>query len=224
MAADDVGYGYNFGVMVQATPATRIGAHYRSKIKFNLEGAATFSGAAALNGDVRANLQVPDSASLSIFHSLSPNWELMADLTWTGWSSLQQLSVVRTSASAGGPAGSILSTLPFGWKDTWRAAVGANYKLDLKTKLRFGLAFDETPTNDVDRTPRLPDQDRTWIAFGVQHRVSRADTLEVGYAREFLRDAQVNTTAAPLTCAPHCLRGSFESKAHILSAQYSHAF
>ena len=44
------------------------------------------------------------------------------------------------------------------------------------------------------------------------------------YAHEFVRDAGVNTTAAPLACPPHCLRGSFENKAAILSVQYSHAF
>ncbi|HXV12536.1 MAG TPA: outer membrane protein transport protein [Burkholderiales bacterium] len=224
LEADDVGYGYNVGITVQVTPATRIGASYRSKIELDLEGTAAFSGAPPLDGGVRADLELPDSASFSVFHTLGPKWELMGDLTWTGWSSLQQLTVVRTTASAGGPAGSVLTTLPFHWKDTWRAAAGANYKLDGRTKLRFGVAFDETPTNDVDRTPRLPDQDRTWIAFGVQYRTSEAGTFDLGYAHEFVRDAQVNTTAAPLTCPPHCLRGSFENKADILSVQYSHSF
>ena len=224
LKADDVAYGYNIGVMVQATPATRFGASYRSKIDFELEGRASFSGAAALNGGARADLEVPDSASFSVFHALGPKWALMADLTWTGWSSLQELAVVRTTPSAGGPAGSVLTTLPFRWQDTWRAAIGANYRLDASTLLRFGLAFDETPTRDAERTPRLPDEDRTWLAFGVQKRISKSGTVELGYAHEFVRDAGVNTTAAPLACPPHCLRGSFENKADILSVQYSHAF
>jgi long-chain fatty acid transport protein len=224
LVADDVGYGYNIGITVQATPATRIGASYRSKIEFDLEGNATFSRAPALNSGVRADLEVPDSASFSVFQALSPKWELMADLTWTGWSSLQQLTAVRTTSSAGGPSGSVLTSLPFRWRDTWRAALGASYRLDGNTKLRLGVAFDQTPTSDAERTPRLPDQNRTWLAFGVQHQVSKADTLEVGYAHEFVRDAQVITTAAPLSCPPHCLKGSFENKADILSVQYSHKF
>ncbi|MGQ0547603.1 MAG: OmpP1/FadL family transporter [Betaproteobacteria bacterium] len=224
LAADDVGYGYNLGVTVQATPATRIGASYRSSIELDLEGTATFSSVPALDGGVRAALKLPDTASFSVLHSFGREWELMGDLTWTGWSSLQQLEIVRATASAGGPAGSVLSTLPFHWKDTWRAAIGATYKLDGRTKLRVGMARDETPTNDADRTPRLPDQDRTWLAFGVQYRISGAGTLDVGYAHEFVRDAEVNTSADPLTCPPHCLRGSFENEADILSVQYSHSF
>jgi len=222
LSADDVGYGYNLGLMAQVTPATRLGLSYRSSIKYDLEGTVTFSGAPAGNGNIMASLRVPDSFSLSLFHVLNPNWELMGDITRTGWGSVQQLRVVRTS----GPlAGAVLSTLAFNWKDTWRYGVGANYKWTDQTKLRFGLALDKTPTNDVDRTARLPDQERTWLAFGVQHRVSKAGVLEVGYAHEFVKDARVNNTVPGFaTCAAGCLTGSFNDKADIFSVQYSHSF
>lgn len=224
LTADDVGYGFNLGIMVQVTPHTRIGSTYRSKIRYDLKGTANFSRGAALNGDIRANLKVPNSASFSVFHSLNPEWELMGDITWTGWSSVRQLTVIRASSSAGGGVGSTLGTLPFQWKDTWRASIGANYKLNENTKIRLGLAFDQTPTTIQTRTPRLPDQDRTWAAFGVQHRISNANVLDIGYAHEFVRDATINASAAPLNCPPHCLAGSFDNKAHIFSLQYSHSF
>ncbi|HSR55225.1 MAG TPA: outer membrane protein transport protein, partial [Alphaproteobacteria bacterium] len=43
---DDFGFGYNFGVLYQLTPATRIGAAYRSRLLTNLEGRAHFSNGA----------------------------------------------------------------------------------------------------------------------------------------------------------------------------------
>lgn len=216
--ADDVGFGFNLGYFVQATPSTRIGLSYRSKINYDLEGSAVFSAGAAGNGGVRADLKVPDSASLSVFSTMGSKWEVMADLTYTGWSSVKRLDVIRTS----GPlAGATLTSLQFNWKDTLRVGVGANYKLDNRTKLRFGLAFDPTPTNDIDRTPRLPDQDRTWIAFGVQYKPNSQGTLEVGYAHEFIKDARISATPNP---AIGRLNGSFSSKADILSLQYSHIF
>lgn len=223
LGADDIGYGFNVGVMVQPDTATRVGLTYRSSIKYELEGNAVFTGAAgaAFNGDVRADLKVPDSASLSFFRTLNPKWDVMADITWTGWSSVKRLDIIRTTASAGGAAGSTLSSLVFNWKDTWRFGVGANYKLNAKTKLRFGVALDETPTNDANRTPRLPDQDRTWIAFGVQHKLSKTSVLDFGYAHEFVDDADVNVTVPP---APGTLTGTFENKADIISFQYSHLF
>jgi long-chain fatty acid transport protein len=215
--ADDIGYGANVGLLVQATPATRFGVTYRSSIKYELEGTAAFSGPAAplVNGSVSADLRVPESVSVSAFSVLDPRWEVMADITWTRWSRLQQLNVIRTST------GSPLTSLAFRWDDTWRFGVGANFKLNQQTKLRFGLAYDETPTNDATRTPRLPDQDRTWVAAGVQYRVSKAGVLELGYAHEFIRDASVNVTVPP---APGALVGRFDNKADILSIQYSHSF
>lgn len=220
--ADDIGYGYNLGLIVQASPSTRIGAAYRSPIKFGLEGNVTLTGAPAGNGNIRADLKVPDSASFSVFHALDPKWELMGDITWTGWSTLQQLAVIRTSGPA---AGATLTTLQFQWKDTWRYSVGANYKWTNQTKFRFGLAIDETPTNDTTRNARLPDQDRKWVAFGVQHRLSKAGVLDVGYAHEFVKDARVNNTVPGVaTCAAGCLTGSFDDKADIFSIQYSHSF
>jgi long-chain fatty acid transport protein len=223
LEADDVGYGFNLGMMVQAGSATRLGASYRSSIKYELEGNARFTGpaGAAFNGGVKADLRVPDSASFSVLHAVNPRWELMGDITWTKWSSVQNLVVVRTTGSAGGAVGTTLTTLPFRWHDTWRFGVGANYRLSDRTKLRFGVALDETPTNDQTRTPRLPDEDRTWVAIGVQHRVSKAGVFELGYAHEFVRDARTSATEAGV---PGTLNGSFNNKADILSLQYSHSF
>lgn len=221
MEADDIGFGFNLGYFVQATPSTRFGATYRSQVAYHLEGTAVFSGpaGAAASSNVSAGLKVPDSASLSVFSVVDSKWEVMADMTYTGWSSVKRLDVVRTSGPA---AGALLTTELFNWKDTLRLGVGANYKMNDQTKLRFGLAFDPTPTNDVDRTARLPDQDRTWVAFGVQYKPTKEGTVEVGYAHEFVKDATISAT--PLAPAAGRLNGSFNSKADILSVQYSHRF
>jgi long-chain fatty acid transport protein len=219
LEAGDTGFGYNLGAMIQATPSTRFGVTYRSKVRYTVEGSVYFTGpVTAGNGLARADITMPDSASLSAFHMLNDKWELMADMTWTGWSSIKRLDVQRTS----GPlSGQVLTTLLFEWKDTLRLGVGANYKYSDRVKLRFGLAFDPTPTNDVHRSPRLPDQDRTWVAFGVQYKPSRQGTIEVGYAHEFVKDATVNVSVPP---APGRLIGSFDNKVDILTLSYSHRF
>ena len=225
LSASDWGYGFNIGATIQPTASTRIGLHYRSAIKYNLEGSAIFSGAgAALNGSVAADLKVPQSASLSVLHKLTPAVELMGDVTYTGWDSVQNLTVIRTTAAPGAAAGSVLTNLPFLWDNTWRYGVGANYRVNQSLKLRFGVAYDETPTKDATRTPRLPDQNRTWLAFGVQFKPFKQGTLEFAYAHEFVKDATVNIPAAGTTCAAGCLTGTFKNKADILSIQYSHAF
>jgi long-chain fatty acid transport protein len=215
---NDGGIGYNFGVAFQPTQNTRIGAHYRSTINLQATGSLTAPAAIGGSGSATAGLTTPDTFSLSALHAITPQWDIMGDATWTGWNHLQRLSVVRTSGPLTGTAP---VSLTFNWSNTWRSSIGANYKPNATWKFRAGVAYDKTPTNDVDRTPRLPDQDRTWLALGAQMRVSKAGTVDVGYAHEFIKDASVNNVA-PVTGLR--LVGQFQNQVDIFSIQYSHSF
>ena len=66
----------------------------------------------------------------------------------------------------------------------------------------------------------LPDQDRTWLAFGVQYKPSKQGTLEIAYAHEFVKNASINVAVPPAGS----LIGTFKDKADIVSIQYSHSF
>ncbi len=211
--------GFNAGALFQLQPQTRLGMHYRSAINFQATGSLVAPVALGGNGSATAGFTTPNSFSISVFHALSPRWDLMADVTWTGWSHVKRLTVVRTS----GPlSGTSPSAIVFNWTDTWRTSIGANYKPNDAWKIRFGIAYDQTPSNDVDRTARLPDQDRTWIAIGAQYKLSAAGKLDFGYAHEFIKDASVNN---PSPFPPNLrLVGNFSNKVDILSVQYSYTF
>lgn len=209
---DDIGWGFNLGALWKLSDATRIGLAYRSEVDQRLKGTATFSATSAANGPVKANLTLPDSASLSIVHQLNPRLELLADVTWTGWSDFDELRIVRTS-------GALLSVTTENWSDSYRYSVGANYRINGKVTLRSGVAYDETPVPDVYRTVRIPDQSRTWLAFGVQYRLSNNTALDFGYAHLFVKDARINKTESGVT-----LTGKYEASVDILSAQLTHNF
>lgn len=88
---------------------------------------------------MKLDVKTPDTLAFSQAHRLDNRWELLGDLTWWNWSKIKQLPLVRTS----GPlSGSTLDTLTFNFEDSWRASIGANYKLDgawtLKLHLREG--------------------------------------------------------------------------------------
>lgn len=207
---DDYGWGFNLGALWQWSAATRIGLAYRSSVEYTLEGTVGFSGVPLLNGPVTADVTLPDSASLSLFHQLNERWELLADISWTGWSDFDELRIVRTS-------GALVGVTPERWSDTRRYALGVSHHRSDKLTLRGGLAFDETPVSDGYRTARIPDEDRVWVAFGVQYRWSPRSALDVGYAHLFVRDASINKTEA----GPVTLSGSFDASVDILSAQYT---
>lgn len=228
---DDTAWGWNVGVMVDLTPSTRVGASYRSAVKFRLEGDATFENrpgalAAVLpDGPVYADLKMPATVSVAVLHKLNPQWELLADVTWTEWSNIPTLDIIRSS-------GTRLTTTPLNWKDTWRAGIGANFNYNSQWTWRFGVAYDESPVPDADRTPRVPDQDRKWLAFGAQYRWSKQLAFDVGYSHLFIKDASVNlcnaaqAAANPAACGgKNNLVGTYDDNSvDIVSAQMRFAF
>jgi len=209
---EDYGWGFNLGAIWQLGEATRIGLAYRSAVEYTLEGDVGFSVAAMLNGPVTAALTLPDSASLSLSHKFDSRWDLLADITWTGWSDFDELRILRTS-------GALVGFTPENWDDSYRYSVGANYRLDDRLTLRGGVAYDETPVSDAFRTARIPDGDRTWVAFGAQYRLSPRSVVDVGYAHLFVKDASINKTESGVT-----LTGTYEGSVDILSAQFAHSF
>jgi long-chain fatty acid transport protein len=228
---DDWGWGWNAGVVVNFSPATRLGVSYRSRIEYSLDGDVTFGNRPAAlgavpqvaDGSVTADIELPDTFSLALSHQADPRLQLLADWTWTGWDSIQDLTIVRTS----GPlAGQTLTSTALRFKNSWRAGLGANYQLNPAWKLRAGAAYDTTPVQDEFRTPRLPDADRTWLAVGAQWHFAPQAALDFGYAYLFIKDASTNLpnqeTAAS---APRgSLVGNYEANAQILSAQIRWSF
>ncbi|THF60240.1 OmpP1/FadL family transporter [Pseudothauera rhizosphaerae] len=215
LKGDDVGIGWNAGALFQIDPATRIGLTYRSKIKFDLEGKQTIPG--VLNAKIEAELETPDTASLALHRQVNERWELLADLTWTGWSSIEEIRV------EGGTA----PVLDYNFKDTWRVGLGAGYRVNDKWKLRFGVAWDEAPVRSAaDRTMTLPDSDRTWLAVGARYTLNRNASVDLGYAHIFFKDAPTERVAAIPTAlgGTQTIHGKFEVSADLFSVQYNHNF
>jgi len=199
-----------------------IGLAYRSSINYTLHGTASVTaGAGVFDSGAQADLRVPENVSLNVFSAVTPQWEIMGGATWTRWSRLQTLTVVRTSASALGGVGSTVTTLPFDWSDTVLVAVGANYHPSKDWKIRFGIAYDPAASNDRTRTPRLPDQSRLLLTAGARFQPWKNGTIDLAYGHEFIKDANINTTVAGV---PGALTGTFKNKADVLSFQYNHQF
>lgn len=220
ITGSDSAWGWNVGGMIQAAPDTRVGVSYRSAIRYIVTGDATFSNAPALLGSlntpVSLNIEMPDSGSVALQQKLGSTWSVLADVTWTHWSRIQDLTIERSN-------GSVLSRTPENFRNTWRYGVGATYRYSDAWSLKTGVAYDQTPVNDADRTPRLPDQNRAWLSFGGQYRVSKNGTLDIGYAHLFVKDTTINQNAGNTT-AFGLISGSYKTSIDILGAQFAYRF
>lgn len=218
---NDWGWGFNLGVIYQPIKSTRIGVAYRSQVHHVLQGNATFSNiptalASALpNGNVTANLNMPDSLSGSVVHQLNDQWELLADATWTGWSSFNQLNVVRTS-------GALLSSQQENWTNTMRYSIGTSYRYSNDLKVRVGTAYDESPVPNAYRTPLIPDGNRIWLSLGVNYKLTSNSSVDAGYTYIIVENVSVNQGS--VGSATGQLIGNYNSNINVLGLQYTHTF
>lgn len=223
LTGDDWGYGWNTGLILEPTPNTRVGLHYRSKVKVKLDGHARITGPVVdFTTDATLDVTLPASASLSALHAFGPKWTVMADMTWMEWDELKKL---RVELDTGGR-----SVTPMNWDNTVRVAVGASYRHNATWMFRSGVAYDETPVpKDSLRTPRVPDADRIWLTLGANYSYSKALTFDVGYAHLFVDDPELMTDNAHdpttgQTSGFHKVKGDYDAAVDILSAQVNWKF
>lgn len=233
MKADSWGYGYNLGAIYQYSDGGRVGLAYRSRIKHDLGGDADFkaqnpeyltafglSAAAAFpNQGISGEITLPASASLSLYHEVSPKWAVSADATWTEWSTFEDL-VIEFDRGLGATGATKTSVTTEKWKDNWRYALGAIYEASDALTLRAGVAYDETPVaKNKYRTPRIPDSSRTWLALGFGYAFSEMVALNVGYAHLFINESKSDKTATGEDLSRGALKGTYDTSVDIASAE-----
>lgn len=243
LTADDWGYGFNLGLLYEFTQNSRLGLAYRSQVKHSVKGDAEFDVPTAFlsgfpagpgvtladiantnfsNQGVRGDITLPASASVSYYHRFNPHWAVMADVTWTEWSTFDKLLIEFDGTLAATP-----SLTTENWDDSWRYSAGATFNPTDRWALRVGLAFDEEPIPDAEhRTPRIPGEDRFWTALGAGYKFNRNVRLDFGYAHLFVKDSKINKTALPGSedAARGTLVGTYENSVDIASLQFTYNF
>lgn len=229
--ADDDAFGWNAGVLWEPNPNFRLGAAYRSGVSFTLTGdftvttpgpgAAAFATAAGIvDSGASADVDMPDSLSISGHWQVNPKLALMADWTQTGWSEIPELRIEFASGLAD-------SVSTFDLEDTDRYAIGATITPGGAWSFRLGFATDETPTPNAEvRSARLPDEDRTWYTAGVGWDPPGAFSLALSYAKVEIDEAEIDKHAVVGTedFLRGSLQGSYDFGIDILSVQGSWSF
>ncbi len=226
---DDWSFGWNFGLLYDLSDQTRLGLAYRSNVKHTLKGVADFTRSAQMNAfltavgsnaltdtGISAGVDLPETLSLSLQHTVNAKWSVLADVTWTKWSRFDKLVIDFSNPEQ--PT----STTPENWENSLRYSLGVNYQADTKWIYRAGIALDETPIPSAeDMTPRIPDSDRIWLSFGFGYTMSDSFGIDVGYSHLFFDDMVINNTDASFG---HTLTGSYDVSVDLFSAQLNWKF
>ena len=231
-------YGYNFGILYNLSDDIRLGISYRSGMDHEVSGDADFSVPGELSfitantgnfldTTLSAAVTLPASTSYSFFQRLNEKVSIMADYTYTNWSSFEELNIVYDDPDSTDafPAQSPSVTTEQ-WSDSSRIAFGVNYKQSAKWTYRFGLAVDQSPIPSVERrTARIPGNDRTWLSFGASHQIDKERSFSLAYAHLTIDDTPINNDfESSQAVLNHTLNGVYTASVDILSAQVNWKF
>lgn len=234
---DDIRVGWNVGVIYNHGDRLRLGAQYRSAIRYDLQGSAAFSppvsanaiangiiraasapGAPLTNTSLSASIELPASASLGMWWQATPALEVLFDAQWTGWSTFDQVSFVRGD-------GSTLTTVPYHWRDTWRFAAGATHRISDAWLVRGGVAYDQSVIrDDADRGARLPDASKLWLTLGARYDWKPGDMwFDAALTYVDSSDASIHQNNGS-QAAYGLLSGTYRSYVSIVSLQVTKRF
>jgi long-chain fatty acid transport protein len=236
ISGDSKAWGWNAGALLKLGEQAHLGVSYRSKITHDITGDVTFVDAPSFslpgslapigdalnarfaNGPVKTTITLPDTWSVALAWE-NEKVEVLADWTWTGWSTLQSLDINRADNSA-------LSSVPLKFEDTWRVGLGLNYRFNDAWRLRLGTAYDKAPVQDQYRTPRLPDANRVWAAGGFEWTLGEKARVDVGYSHIFIDKATSNlpNQDTPTSTPVGALVGEYNAKTDILGVQLTLSF
>jgi long-chain fatty acid transport protein len=222
---DETSVGFTLGTLLSPVEGTNIGFSYRSEVEHKInDGDASFTlppnAAAALaasapgtfiDSNGRATITLPASLTASFTHRVNDQWQIMAEVTRTAWSKFDEVTVAYDSNQPD-------SVLPFHYRDTTFASIGADYKVSDALTLRGGLAYDQTPTTYEHRDVRVPDT-RKWLSLGLTYAPSDRLEYSVGYTHLFTSDPDVRSASTTAL-----INGSYEVTGDILAASLNYKF
>jgi len=89
--------------------------------------------------------------------------------------------------------------------------------------LRAGVAYDQDPVPSVQlRTPRIPGNERTWLAFGMGYQVNEQMGFDFGFAHLFVDETPIDNASE--AAGGTTIRGVYDTSVNLVSAQFNYKF
>ena len=188
---DDFGFGGGFGLLIEPRNGTRFGVTYYSPVKVSFNEVPELKGVGPILGGLLSRLgmngrsvgmdfTIPQWIMASAYQQITDKFAIMGNFGWQDWS---QFGNVDISLSVNPETTrSFNNNLEF--KDTWHAAIGAQYRVCERWLLSAGFAYDSSPSDASNRSPDLPFDRNFRYAAGVQYDWSK--NLTLGLAYEFI--------------------------------------
>ncbi|MCB0330232.1 MAG: porin [Bdellovibrionales bacterium] len=221
---DDWSAGFTLGGSYRYGENSKIGLAWKSKIDTDLRGTADFivpTAAAPLTGTglftdtgATAGVTLPESIALSWIHNFSEEWGVLFETQWTNWDRFEELRVQFDGVQPD-------AVTPEDWDDVWRFSVAMRYSPAPDWTFSAGWTFDEEPIPGANRrTPRIPGNDRNWLALGMKYQLAEQVNLRATYAHLFVKDGDVIASDS----VGNNLVGSFDNSVDLVGLGIDYQF
>ncbi|MHC8344183.1 OmpP1/FadL family transporter [Pseudomonas sp. RT6P73] len=193
----DWGYGANVGVIYAPQPGTRVGLAYTSQVDLDFEDGLDVKSNAPLvsrldGTNLGLDLNVPQTATLSLYQQLDSQWALLASVNWQDWSKFGDIEIDADTSAAGSRA----TTIDAHYKDTYQLALGAQYQMNPDLLWDFGIAYDTSAVSDANRTLTVPMGDAWRFAAGLTYSLNKETDLNFSWVTVWMGDMSVDQTKA----------------------------
>ncbi len=205
LKTQDTGFGLGgtAGVLFEASDRTRFGLNYISPVKIDLEDVADIEGlgpgleailtARGLVGTkLDLSLEIPQQLMFSAYHEFSDRLAVMGNVGWQNWEAFGRVDVTITSEQV------TELTTESNYKDTWHGALGLEYGISERLRLKAGFAYDSEAVADEDRTIAFAIDRQIRYATGLDYDVSNRVTLGAAYTYFDGGDASLTQSRGPL--------------------------
>jgi len=194
-------FAWHGGILYKVNPATRAGLTYHSQAVFHPRGQSHFvftpggvADSEIVSNNFKFNMTFAPTTALSLYHDMNPLWALMGTIDFTQWSYIRNVHYYNIATPTGTGAPSVVdSTLMKYYRDSWRVALGSNYKLNDKWMLRLGVATETDPANNAYRSINNPGTGSISVAVGARYQALKTLAIDGGFMHFFVRPSAINT-------------------------------
>ncbi len=154
LSASDFGVGFQFGLLYEFTPATRVGLNYRSSSSSDFSDTPELSGLTperedALEDGIRnqefdLESDFPQSLVAGVYHEFADGRSATLDVAWIDFSEYG-----LTSATVGETT---IELEDGEYEDIWAVSAGYSWPLDSQWTMRVGAAYASSGIEDENRT------------------------------------------------------------------------
>lgn len=193
--------GWHVGATYHLFRGTFVGLSYYSALNPRVTGPSTFTNVA--NTTSQSTVNLPATSNFRITQFFSERFLVGLGLHYTQWSCLKTLTLYNVAS----PSGSI-QTVPVNYRNTWRVDMNTHYDFTRKWGAGAYAAYDQTPTNDVNRSIRAFGGDTTTLGGAIDYKVLKSTSVSLEYAHIFAVSESVNQYLPSGTSAVGTLSGN----------------